>query len=385
MGLRVATTESAIREGLERLRDRDRIAFDLESNGMFAYRARLCLVQLAADGDALVVDTLQAPHAALAPLLGARGPTKIVHDVAFDARLLAENGLELANVHDTSVIARMLGRPATGLASLLAAELGVALDKAMQHHDWSRRPLDDRALGYLAADVVHLHALDDKLWSEATSRDLVLAIDEETRYRLATSIGSARTPDPRPPWVRVKGIDKVGAVEQSILRHLCEVREAEASRLDVPPYKVIGNETLFAIATARPASLDDLAKIRGARLGRAAPLGRRLLEAVRRGVDEGDVPADERQRFLVKPRLPPALARARRERESRLSAWRREEAKRRGVDEQAVLPGHCLQDLADLDDGSPDALRGVAGLGEFRVERDGVALGKAIAGPARGA
>jgi ribonuclease D len=73
------------------------------------------------------------------------------------------------------------------------------------------------------------------------------------------------------------------------------------------------------------------------------------------------------------------VAKARRLREQRLTKWRREAAKTRGVDEQVVLPGHCLQDLADLDVPSRAAIAAVPGLGAFRVERDGDALLAALA------
>jgi len=47
-----------------------------------------------------------------------------------------------------------------------------------------------------------------------------------------------------------------------------------------------------------------------------------------------------------------------------------------------VLPGHCLQDLADLDEPGIADLANVPGLGAFRVERDGEAIVAALAIPA---
>ncbi|HEY6461110.1 MAG TPA: ribonuclease D, partial [Polyangiaceae bacterium] len=71
----------------------ERLAVDLEASGMFTYRANICTVQLAwgaSEQQIAVVDALAVPVEGLAPLLGGDGPVKIVHDVAFDARLLAE-------------------------------------------------------------------------------------------------------------------------------------------------------------------------------------------------------------------------------------------------------------------------------------------------------
>ena len=65
----------------------------------------------------------------------------------------------------------------------------------------------------------------------------------------------------------------------------------------------------------------------------------------------------------------------------RLTKWRKDEAKRRGVDEQVILPGHCLQGLADLEDLTLDAIAHVPGIGVFRADRDGPALIAVLSAP----
>jgi ribonuclease D len=348
----LVTTDDGLREAVVRLSKSPRIAVDIESNGLFRYRATLCVLQLATPTEVVVVDPLAVALEPLAEVLGASGPTKIVHDVAFDARILAEASLVLANVVDTSIVARMLGRSATGLASLLDVELGIKLDKKLQHHDWTERPLRTEHLRYLAEDVAHLEALADKLLAQAEQAGITEAIDEETRYRLAQAVAAAGAVDPRPPYLRLKGIDRVPADELPILRRLAELREAKAKGLDVPPYKVIGPDVLFAIARARPTTL----------------------EAVSLGLKDGPIPEAERA-MLQRPRPPQSVVKARRARESRLTSWRKAEAKRREVDEQVVLPGHCLQDLADLgEEASLEAIAQVPGIGAFRVARDGHAI-----------
>ncbi len=72
------------------------------------------------------------------------------------------------------------------------------------------------------------------------------------------------------------------------------------------------------------------------------------------------------------------MLRTARAREARLKAFRRREAAARGVDEQAVLPGHCVRDLVALAPPTLDDLARVAGLGAFRVERYGRALLEAL-------
>jgi ribonuclease D len=365
--VRVVTSVAEIVHAAAALASSSRVAFDLESNGLFAFRPAICMIQLAGDDGAIViVDPLAAPVSPLEDLLGPAGPIKIVHDVSFDARMLAEIGVALGNVHDTSIAARMLGRAATGLASLLASELGITMDKALQHHDWRVRPLEVTHLAYLAKDVAHLAALDDVLWGQVRERGIEEEVLEETRYRLASAIASIAEPDRQPGWTRLKGIERASAIERGVARRLWEARDREASRLDVPPYKVLGNEAIIDIAKARPTTRVELSRVRGASHGRAQSMGTALLAAIAAGIADGDAPEEERA-WLERPRLSGELARARRVRETRLMAWRKAEAARRGVDEQVILPGHCVKDLAEPESIDEAAARVVPGFGACRA------------------
>jgi len=276
----------------------------------------------------------------------------------------------------------MLSRPATGLASLLETELGVKIDKKLQQHDWGERPLTSAMLTYLAGDVLNLSELADRLFAEVNERGIAEEVEEETRYRLASAIAGAGVADPRPAYVRLKGIDRVPDVELPILRHLANIREDLARELDVPPYKVLGPDVLFEIAKHKPTSLDDLAKIRGAMGGRRArSIANELLDAVAAGLEDAAIPPEDLVWF-EKPKIPGARLRSRRAREQRLTRWRKEEAKKRGIDEQVILPGHVLQGIADLEVPSLDALAEVPGIGAFRVARHGEALLTVLTSPA---
>src|SRR5262249_36846037 len=134
-------------------------------------QARVCVVQLAwHEGVELriaLIDALAVPIALLQELFYAPAPVKLLHDVAFDARMLFGEGVRLRSVRDTLVAAQLCGCDALGLSSLLRSELGVSIDKSLQQNDWSRRPLSDDERRYLAADVAHLPALDEHLCERA--------------------------------------------------------------------------------------------------------------------------------------------------------------------------------------------------------------------------
>jgi len=181
----LVTTRDALSSLALAARAARRVALDLEANGRFAYRACVSTIQIGFDGTVAVVDPL-APELEghlepLRLLFSASGPVKVIHDVGFDARLLADAGLSLGNVHDTALLAQWLGRASTGLAGLAMSELGVTLDKSLQAQNWSARPLTERSLRYLAADVAHLFALDDRLWREAEAAEIVPRCSQRLR------------------------------------------------------------------------------------------------------------------------------------------------------------------------------------------------------------
>ena len=248
----------------ERCFQAPRIALDCEGNGLHAYRSELCALQLAwYEGRQLavaIVDTLALDLSPLAKTLGPDGPPKVLHDLTFDARMLADRGLRLANVRDTSVAARFLGEKATGLAALVSSRLDVDLEKGLQSHDWSARPFTSRQLSYLAGDVLHLLDLEAELRQEAREQDIVEEIALECHYKLWTALEPPK--DSRAPHERVKGYKKLSAVEQAVLFRLCEVREEIAERIDRPPFKVAGNRVLLELARRRPADNTELRKIK---------------------------------------------------------------------------------------------------------------------------
>lgn len=378
----VIETERALAATVERAARAPAIAVDVEANGLFVYRPRLCTVQLAWEEDektrVFVVDTIAVKAAALAPLLGPRGPIKVLHDLTFDARMLDEAGAPIARARDTSVAARMLGHQATGLAAVLAAELGVSVDKRFQQHDWSRRPLGAAELSYLGGDVAYLLALERALAAKAAAKDIAPEIEEECAHKLRSAVAPPR--DGRPAYVRIKGAQKLAPVERAALRRLVLARETAAEAADLPPFKVIGNEVLLELARRRPKVHAELAQVPGALSGRAGRYASRWLEAIALGVSDRDIPPEDRAHFEP-PRIDRTTAARRRELESRISAFRRAEAARREVDEQAILPGHCAQDLADvLLSASPgdatllERIAAIPGLGARRAERYGAIL-----------
>jgi ribonuclease D len=373
--LHLVTTRAQLSEVLTLLSTAPRIALDCESNGMHAWRGRLCLLQLAAvprespAAQVWVIDPFALGSLdPLLSLLSADGPVKIVHDVGFDARLLQAAGIPLGNVVDTSVMARFLGYRETGLGALLARHFGITLDKSLQRHDWARRPLGPRELAYLAGDVIDLGRLADALEAEVAALEIADEVAEETKYVLHRAL----TNDTDTAWWRIKGVRALTPVERAVVRALWHARDRLAERRDVPPGTILPNGALVQIARIQPTTADAVR--RSGLLGRAsdAEVARCLAEAVLDGLAAGDIPPDE-ERWFVTERSSTDRP-LRRAREMALQRWRTEEAARRGVDPQVVLPGHCLADLAAIGASSLAELTRIEGLGASRIARYGEVL-----------
>jgi ribonuclease D len=147
----------------------DSVAIDTETMGLHPHRDRLCVVQMSnGDGSADVVQIpkgfTDAPN--LKALLANPKITKIFHFARFDlAALYNALGVMPQPVYCTKIASRLC-RTYTdrhGLKDLVREVLNVDLSKQQQSSDWGSDNLSDAQLAYAASDVLHLHALRERL------------------------------------------------------------------------------------------------------------------------------------------------------------------------------------------------------------------------------
>ena len=147
----------------------DAAAIDTETLGLAVGRDRLCVVQVSrGDGTADIVQI--APGQTSAPnlvrLLADPTIVKLFHYGRFDMGVLQHAfGVMPAPVYCTK-IASKIARTYTdrhGLKDLTRELLGVEISKQQQSSDWGAETLSEAQLAYAASDVLHLHALREKL------------------------------------------------------------------------------------------------------------------------------------------------------------------------------------------------------------------------------
>ena len=150
-------------------RYKDSVAIDTETMGLNPHRDRLCVVQMSnGDGSADVIQIpkghTDAPN--LKALLANPAVTKIFHFARFDlAALYNTFGVMPQPVYCTKIASR-LTRTYTdrhGLKDLVREVLNIDLSKQQQSSDWGSASLSEAQLAYAASDVLHLHALRERL------------------------------------------------------------------------------------------------------------------------------------------------------------------------------------------------------------------------------
>ena len=150
-------------------RYRNAVAVDTETMGLDHHRDRLCVVQLSpGDGSADVVQIPRGavPGANLKALLADTNILKIFHFARFDLGILGQTlGVMPTPIYCTKIASR-LARTYTdkhGLKDLVRDLLGIDVSKQQQLSDWGAEELTDAQIAYAASDVLHLHALREKL------------------------------------------------------------------------------------------------------------------------------------------------------------------------------------------------------------------------------
>jgi ribonuclease D len=253
---------------LDAAREDGRLAIDTEFMGEGRYRTLLCLIQLAvadsdADDETLIVDPLDEDFdgRALADVLADPEIEIVLHagrqDVALLKRVLQT---EVTNIFDTQLAAGFAGMAAqASYDSLLHEVLSLKVAKSASFTRWDQRPLSSEQLEYAREDVLHLLEMADELqrrlaglgrleWAREECRALSLVSDER---------------EPAAIFERLPRVNSLNAGARTVARELVAWRERTAERQDRPVQSVLSDAGLVEIAKRRPASREQLSKLRG--------------------------------------------------------------------------------------------------------------------------
>ncbi len=333
----VVTTTDQLRHVVDTFRGTSRLAVDTESNSLYAYRERVCLIQLStADSDILVDPLAVADIRPLGPVLANPAVEKVFHAAEYDLICLRRDfDFQISPLFDTRVAARTLGQPRTGLGDLLQDAFGVSIDKRHQRANWGKRPLPPVLLDYARLDTHYLLALRDRLAGELAAAGRTAEAREECD-RMTGAVDLSSPDDGQAPFWRISHARRLTGSQAAVLRELHTLREDEARRWHCPPFKVLSDASLLAIAQASPRSRRALERVEGLPTSARSRYGEALLAAVRRGLEAPPPP-----RPTARGGDEPAQARF-----QRLREWRRQAAAALGVESDVILPKEMAWEIA---------------------------------------
>ena len=341
------------------------IGVDLEADSMHHYFEKVCLLQVATDSASFIMDPLALRDlSALHPVFSNPRIRKVFHGADFDIRSLYRDfRIEVENLFDTQLACKFLGFRETGLESLLRSRFHVELNKKYQRADWSQRPLSPEMLEYAAMDGRYLIPLARMLEKELEEKSRFSWVEEECQFLSKVRFAP---PSHNPLYLRVKGAFRLDPRSLAILEALLKFRETQARKSDLPPFRVLGNESLLELATQKPLRLEEFETGKTLSRKQIDRYGTHLVREIHRAMAIPDeaLPVYPRE---AKPDLPSAV----RKRVKALKAWRDLRAKSLGMEPGILLNNALILDLAFKNPQSIKELEEIPGLKKWRQDHFG--------------
>ena len=261
------------------------VALDTEFLREKTYYAKLCLIQIEADGHRACVDPLSINDlSSLVDVLNDPEVTIVLHAAHQDMEILLQlSGKVPAPIFDTQVAAAVLGLGDTmAYARLVEQMLGVAIDKSQVRTDWSRRPLKEAQLKYAIDDVRYLAQIYPMMLEKLNAQNRLEWLDKDF----------AKASDPETyainaeqRWKKIRGNQVLKRPQLAILRELAAWRENLAEQKDLPRKWIIGDDILIDLARQNLENSQEIGQIRGINADRTKKYHQTWLELMKKGAE----------------------------------------------------------------------------------------------------
>lgn len=355
----------ALHDALEQISKAREIALDTESNSLYVYQERICVIQICTGRKIYLFDPMRLKElSGLNTITSDPRIVKYIHGADYDVGGLKRDfRLEFNNIFDTMIAAQFLNFDKIGMADLVEHFEGVHLEKKFTKSNWGLRPISMHQMVYLCQDVQFLVPVARKLREMLKQADLTEEAEIEFR-RLEQRSPVEMAREVHDFW-NLKGVRALKPRELSIAYELYHWREKRAERLNLPPFKVLNNSTILDVAAAAPRNKKELLAIKGITETVYNRCGRDMHHCIQRGLSRKPdrIPEPEKNHRRKRRCIhwdDQALVDA-------LKQWRLKKAEERGIHHLAVLPGYALENVAREKPDSPEKLRGIQGVGARRA------------------
>lgn len=304
----IITKKKELEELCQQIDHHGRFAMDLEFIPERTYTPELCLVQVATDDGPHIIDPLALPDLTM---LWQRVDNPdilvVLHAAEQDLNLVyAASGLVPSNIIDTQIAAGFAGFGfPIGYGKLLHQLLGVSISKTESYTDWLNRPLTDSQIDYALDDVRHILPMYDKLAEQLHALNRFSWAEEECLHYCDPETYSK---DHQLDFLRVKGASALNRRGLAVLRELYQWRDQEASQQNRPARSVVPDNIMLELGRRPPHQVKDIQRIRGVRPELLHVHGKKIIEAVERGLMVPDSECPSWPSFKVPPRHEVLLA-----------------------------------------------------------------------------
>ena len=221
------------------------VAMDFEGEyNLHEYGERLCLMQVFDGEDFYIIDPLTVEEVSLQRILENTDILKVIFDSSSDQALLRKtHGIYLKTILDLKPAVDLLGAKSGGLSEILNRYLDTEIVKKSkyQKYNWTRRPLDPKAIKYALSDVMYLLTLKDVLMERLfKARKL-----DEYILRNCKIQDSRRQESGQPRIFRNKKYRTLSKPQKDRLLELYNLRDRYARKVNWPPNNLLSNDTLF--------------------------------------------------------------------------------------------------------------------------------------------
>jgi ribonuclease D len=249
---------------IEQISRAKHLAVDSESNSYFAYRPRICLIQVSANNKDFILDPLSLKDLTdLGRILSDSSIEKILHAAENDLiGFKRDYRFQVNNIFDTSLACRLLGRSRLGLARILSEAFGITMNKKYQRCNWEKRPLNPEQLYYAQQDTRFLIKLRNQLHSQLIERNLWHQAKLEFARLEKIGIRPPREWDPD-GYLRLRGAQQLSKASSRVLKELFSYREHLARKTNKAPFRIMNNEVMVRLASQTPNNKQDLFRVKG--------------------------------------------------------------------------------------------------------------------------
>lgn len=296
------TDTKSLAELCERLAKHPFVTVDTEFLRESTYWPILCLIQVASDEEAVLIDP-QAEGLDLAPffeLMVDESVVKIFHSARQDLEIILKLGDVIPKpLFDTQIAAMVCGYgDSISYDNLVQRICNVQIDKSSRFTDWSHRPLTDKQQSYALADVTYLRDIYKSLSASLEQANRSEWLKEE--MSILESRGTYIV-EPQDAWKRLK-MRARKPIELAVTKEVASWREAEAKARNQPRGRIIKDDAIYEIASQQPENTQALARMRALPKGfDRSKFAEPLIDAVKRAKA---IPKDELPKVPRPPRRP---------------------------------------------------------------------------------